>query len=655
MRTPNWTDGIYINAALINPAFADATKAATESASVWAIPGLVHPEVVTWGAAGLTVSGTMPPPFSLLCASGGVSGLVANAHGVVDGQDSQSFSVNLAPLVPVSGPSITAYIYAASGIISQTPTTIVGPPQGNPAYNPNFVPFVSYTEQVATVVVSAAAAVPTGGFVLASIPLASGQSSISVASLSFAGQDLAAVAPTVAFQNLSGSNTLTLSQAGFALMVESSATTQTLPPANTANGRVFRVIAGFVSGTATVTANGSDLIYGFSNTGVGQGSISLPPGSRVALVGNGNGWLLESHSGLLPISWDFLGTPPAPISITPGGVTLPYPTTVDGSGNGNTLTLSDSLNSSQGAGILLKGNGPTTPNKAIRASSGKLSVVNSSYTTEIATIDDTGNLTTQGGIFANENSFMAGLTATEAINGGKGEQLGVQGGTAGTAAIIRMTCPNYFNVYQRVDTDGTWNLVNSSYTTQIFSVDQSGNVVSSGGIGAVGNIVADGSLYAGSTGLGTTFASTLQRPDGGGILLESNSYVDCINIGGSANVPLYAAPGASGNQVVNFAQFPFVSGTSGYMKLPSGFILQWGQETSTGVLGVNFPITFPNVVFSIVICECEANGGTWGNSHPTLHGAQFSSQGGFFHWVNSWNGSNWILGTATGNWIAIGY
>src|SRR5574340_484566 len=98
MRTPVWTDGLYLNAAVTNPAFADATRNAQEAAGVWALPGLIHPEAITWGTSGLVVSGTMPAPFAALFPSGSVSGLVVAAHGTTAGQDSNTFSINLAPL-----------------------------------------------------------------------------------------------------------------------------------------------------------------------------------------------------------------------------------------------------------------------------------------------------------------------------------------------------------------------------------------------------------------------------------------------------------------------------------------------------------------------------------------------------------------------------
>ncbi len=64
-----------------------------------------------------------------------------------------------------------------------------------------------------------------------------------------------------------------------------------------------------------------------------------------------------------------------------------------------TLVITDTGTS--GAGIKLAGSGGTNPNKYIRAISGKLSFVNSAYTTEIASLDDGGTLSLVGSLFLN--------------------------------------------------------------------------------------------------------------------------------------------------------------------------------------------------------------------------------------------------------------
>lgn len=62
-----------------------------------------------------------------------------------------------------------------------------------------------------------------------------------------------------------------------------------------------------------------------------------------------------------------------------------------------------------GANIQLLGNGSTTPNKYIRAFNGKLSFVNSAYSSEIAFLDDTGNFNAGGNLTSGANVIAGGF------------------------------------------------------------------------------------------------------------------------------------------------------------------------------------------------------------------------------------------------------
>ncbi|HCB1455583.1 TPA: hypothetical protein MYP51_002188 [Citrobacter farmeri] len=56
------------------------------------------------------------------------------------------------------------------------------------------------------------------------------------------------------------------------------------------------------------------------------------------------------------------------------------------------------------------------------------------------------------------------------------------------------------------------------------------------------------------------------------------------------------------NQIPDMSSFPTELNNSGYQKLPGGLIIQWGRETiPAGGIFVNFPIPFPNIVFSIAL------------------------------------------------------
>jgi len=66
----------------------------------------------------------------------------------------------------------------------------------------------------------------------------------------------------------------------------------------------------------------------------------------------------------------------------------------------------------------------------------------------------------------------------------------------------------------------------------------------------------------------------------------------------------------------------------GYMKLPSGIIIQWGSGSTTSGQGdaVAFPVPFPTALNSLQITEAHAAG--WGsgpNPAPTIYGWSNSS------------------------------
>lgn len=610
---------MYLDAATVNPALTDLAVAAQEAAGVWMLPGLVHPEAITWGTNALAVTGVMPAPFACVFASGSVSGVVAGAHGTTNGADSQSFSINLAPLVPASGLPVTAYVYATSGLITQTPLAVVGPPQGNPAYNSQFVPFVTNVESVATVVVSASVTPPDGvhQFTLATTSLASGQSSISPSALAFGGQTLAARIPTNQFQQVSTTQTLVVQQANSCISVTASGITVTLPTASTSAGRVFSIFAAQPSGNFTLAANGSDSLSGIL-PGVTTTSVALTPGSWITLASDGNGWQ-GTQSGLTPLTWPAT-SPPQPLSLSSsGGLVVPYGETV----NGNlTVTGSSSL-------------------QAVTATTGGFS----------------------GAITAGANSIIAGLEVNEDIPGGKGEQLAVEGPSSGAAAIIRMTCPGYVNVYQRVDTDGTWNLVNSGYTAQVFSVDQSGNVgandINANGVVRVGDAAAGGNCSFSfsspyttlsfwpnyyiqsdtSSGFLTIVCGSAQVTlSGGNTSIANNLSVGNEVYGNYMREGLGARGSGDNYRVIALGDFyPWSFGTSGYTYLPNGLIFQWGQVSTSGsgAVSANFPVAFPNAFLGAQVAFVYGGSAIpiWPQWHPVSNSSMavvaLNSGGGY--------------------------
>lgn len=92
--------------------------------------------------------------------------------------------------------------------------------------------------------------------------------------------------------------------------------------------------------------------------------------------------------------------------------------------NGETVTISATSNTSHGASVTLIGNGATTPNKSIRVLGGVLQVLNSAYTVITTSLDDSGNLSTNGSITPSQTAGIIGTTTTNNANAGSvGEYL----------------------------------------------------------------------------------------------------------------------------------------------------------------------------------------------------------------------------------------
>ncbi len=101
-----------------------------------------------------------------------------------------------------------------------------------------------------------------------------------------------------------------------------------------------------------------------------------------------------------------------------------------------------------------------------------------------------------------------------------------------------------------------------------------------------------------------------------------------------------AVPNAvQANQAVTLGQFITSFGGSGYIKLPGGFILQWGSITvsSGSAATFTYPITFPSGVFSGLVSVNSTTGGTasiggLGLSNCSVYNASAGSAN-IFVWV----------------------
>lgn len=125
---------------------------------------------------------------------------------------------------------------------------------------------------------------------------------------------------------------------------------------------------------------------------------------------------------------------------------------------------------------------------------------------------------------------------------------------------------------------------------------------------------------------------------------------------GSGNI---AAPATPANIPWKLPQLDFRSSTgrSGWQRLPSGVILQWGTNLmTTGYLdSFSFPLTFPNTGLTVVACEGSVGG--WGSSPvPTIYGVANVSASGFQASCVEITASGAIYDRSAGfNWIAVGF
>ncbi len=184
----------------------------------------------------------------------------------------------------------------------------------------------------------------------------------------------------------------------------------------TVTGNVFRSAGSL--GTALTLGAGVGIVMGNYYNGF---LASLSSSNSQVISGNaGTATALQTARTINGTSFD--GTANVTVTAAAGtltgttlasGVTSSSLTSVGTLGSlalastNSTGTLAITDTGSSGANIKLTGDGATTPNKYVRAQGGKLSVVNSAYSAEIASIDDSGNLVAAGGMTAQAGNVIA--------------------------------------------------------------------------------------------------------------------------------------------------------------------------------------------------------------------------------------------------------
>lgn len=225
------------------------------------------------------------------------------------------------------------------------------------------------------------------------------------------------------------------------------------------------------------------------------------------------------------------------------------------------------------------------------------------------------------------------------------------------------------NKYIRA-TNGAFEIMSSAYTVAIARLTDSGNFTIPGTLAAnnvnvgtnvsvSGNVNVTGTINSGGK-ISTSNAITA------GANIDANTYLSAVtNVFAGGNIEstggrLLAALGAFGsgnsNAATILADFSTSALNPGFIRFPSGLIIQWGTQVlgGNGNTLTSFPFAFPTACVSVLCCEGAAATATWGSSFPTLHAAGGYTRSQWGHWGLTWTGSSWITGNLTTAWLAIG-
>lgn len=300
MRLATYTNGQYLDQNAMNLVSLDSQNGIQQAARVWALPGLIHPQDLVWSVSGMIVTVSCPDSFAIQIASGVIAGGVGSTS-----TSGSTYAVDLAGAMPANG-TATVYILAEYQSIQQTPTTIVGPPQANPAFNANYSPSTWYQETVDSISISGSLAQADNltSFELARVELTAGEASISIADLNFANQSLSTRISPAQYSYLSGNADLTVQNAGVVITPEYNGIVFTLPPVAESAGYPFYFHggSGLGAGYAMVQSDGADLINGLIGTVAyaNPTSIYLLQNMSVALRSDGEAWQVFEAVGALP-------------------------------------------------------------------------------------------------------------------------------------------------------------------------------------------------------------------------------------------------------------------------------------------------------------------------------------------------------------------
>ena len=190
--------------------------------------------------------------------------------------------------------------------------------------------------------------------------------------------------------------------------------------------------------------------------------------------------------------------------------------------------------------------------------------------------------------------------------------------------------------------------------------------------------VSTGAVTIDGTGVGTTFGGNVSAHSAtiattltvsGSETVSGALSAGSLSVGGNASIAGTAAIAgsatcatpATGNRSTQIAttqcfanEFPMSFGTTGYQKLPSGLIIQWGSLGTAVNLGpsgtlYNFPIAFPTQVVAL----CSTDDGISGTSNVHLTSISANSVSQFTLYAT--NAATGAAAATNVGWVAIGF
>lgn len=276
---------------------------ATQVSVMGTLGGLSRPDVIGFSVGGLILTSTLSSPFGVLFSAG----TFAQAHGTNSNADTQVYTTDFSGLVPGSG-SVTAYLNASLVTIQQDPVQIIGPPLGHPDYDPSFVPFTAYQNNVASLALTATTTPPDNAtsFELCRFTLTAG--AVTLPTPDTTNQIRLTSVTAIQLVNATPPYTIPVTSAGRGFRVVGSGTI-TFPPLNVSNGMIIPL--SIQAASVTLQASGADTFIGSGTTpSSAVGSLTPPNGQGMLIVGTPTHWQVLSGAFLpyTPVDPSTLGS-----------------------------------------------------------------------------------------------------------------------------------------------------------------------------------------------------------------------------------------------------------------------------------------------------------------------------------------------------------